>query len=372
MTDIIVKPALLNAHRGFLPLHDPARAFPASSHLSILDDIGRDLPQLLEQEDFRSRVRALDIPYWPENLDPVEQRPFLRLYYLRLGFLAAGYINQTITPAATELPANIAQPLVHACRLLGRPPILSYDGYALYNWYRLDKDAPVELGNIDTIQNFVALYDEHWFILVHIEIEAIAEGIINAIISISRCLETSDIDNLNASLFKIAQLVSKQEQILRRIPEHMDSAIYFKSFRPYIRFFENVHYQDVDIAPMNFRGETGAQSSIIPSLVALMKIPHKPSLLTDHLLDMRRYMPRDHRVFIEWLEKMPDFKAMADDTAFNQVLDAMAGFRKVHFAWADEYINQHTDDPRGTGGTGGTPYIPWLQQLIDETLAHRK
>jgi len=80
-------------------------------------------------------------------------------------------------------------------------------------------------------------------------------------------------------------------------------------------------------------------------------------------------MPRDHRLFIEWLEKMPDFKSIADNNAFNQVLDAMANFRKVHYGWADEYINQHTDDPRGTGGT---PYIQWLQQLIDETRAHRK
>ena len=164
MTEVIVKPALLNAHRGFLPIHDPARAFPESSHLSMLDEIGLDLPQLLEKEDFRSHVRELDIPHWPENLDPLEQKAFLRLYYLRLGFLASAYINQTLTSPATELPVNIAQPLVHACRLLGRPPILSYDGYALYNWYRLDKDAPIELGNIDTIQNFVALYDEHWFI----------------------------------------------------------------------------------------------------------------------------------------------------------------------------------------------------------------
>lgn len=369
MADVIAKPALLSAHRGFLPIHDPARAFPESSHLSILDDIGRDLPHLLEMEDFRSRIRALEIPHWPENLDPVEQKPFLRLYYLRLGFLASAYINQTIAPLATELPINIAQPLVHACQLLGRPPILSYDGYALYNWYRLDKDAPVQLGNIDTIQNFVALYDEHWFILVHIEIEAIAEAIVDAIIRISKCLDTNDIDNLNGALFKIAKLVKKQEQTLRRIPEHMDSAIYFKSFRPYIRFFENVQYQGIDMAPINYRGETGAQSSIMPSLVALMKIPHQSSLLMDHLHDMRKYMPRDHRMFIEWLEHLPNFKSVASMDAFNQVLDAIANFRKVHYTWAEEYINQHTDDPRGTGGT---PYTQWLKQLIDETLAYRK
>ena len=29
--------------------------------------------------------------------------------------------------------------------------------------------------------------------------------------------------------------------VLRRIPERMSPALYFKEFRPYIRFFEDVH-----------------------------------------------------------------------------------------------------------------------------------
>src|SRR6266699_5822944 len=66
-------------------------------------------------------------------------------------------------------------------RELSRPPILSYDGYALYNWKRFDPSGPIALGNIDTLQSFVHLYDEHWFILVHVEIENIAAGILAAI-----------------------------------------------------------------------------------------------------------------------------------------------------------------------------------------------
>jgi len=33
----------------------------------------------------------------------------------------------------------------------------------------------------------------------------------------------------------------------------------------------------------------------------------------------------------------------------------------------EKYINRRTDDPRGTGGT---PYMQWLKQLIDETRSH--
>ena len=50
------------------------------------------------------------------------------------------------------------------------------------------------------------------------------------------------------------------------------------------------------------------------------------------------------------------------------VLDAMAEFRSVHYGWAQEYIDRRTNDPRGTGGT---PYMQWLKQLIDETIAFK-
>jgi indoleamine 2,3-dioxygenase len=107
----------------------------------------------------------------------------------------------------------------------------------------------------------------------------------------------------------------------------------------------------------------------MPSLVALMKIPHQPSLLTNHLADMRNFMPAEHRALIAEIEAIPDVRDLAGAGPFNAVLDAMAEFREVHFGWAQEYINKYTDDPRGTGGT---TYMHWLQQLIDETKSLRK
>jgi indoleamine 2,3-dioxygenase len=119
---------------------------------------------------------------------------------------------------------------------------------------------------------------------------------------------------------------------------------------------------------VNFRGETGAQSSIMPLLVAFMKIPHQQSMLTDHLSDMRNYMPAEHRHLIAAVETMPGIRAIADKQSYNAILEAMAEFRTVHYGWADEYINRRTNDPRGTGGT---PYMRWLKQLIAETLVFK-
>ena len=365
--------------RGFLPEHDPLIGFPANSEFAGLDEIGRDLPSLLQDPGFRAYARSLDIPLWPENRVSESDLPELRLYYVRVGFLAAAYINQVGREPSKVLPANLALPLCRACKLLNRPPILSYDGYALYNWKRFLKDDPIALGNIDTVQNFVHLYDEHWFILVHVEIEAIAARILDAIATVHEALDANAPAPIDDAVGDIAGAVEQQVRVLRRIPEKMDPALYYKTFRPYIRFFETVEYE-AEVAGgrvaagsaarmrISFRGETGAQSSIMPLLVAFMKIPHRPSMLTNHLIDMRNYMPAEHRALLAAVEAMPSIRAVASKENYNAVLDAMAEFRSVHYGWAQEYINRRTDDPRGTGGT---PYMEWLKQLIDETLAFK-
>jgi indoleamine 2,3-dioxygenase len=365
--------------RGFLPEHDPLIGFPSNSEFGGLDEIGRDLPSLLQDSGFRAYARLLDIPLWPENRVTDSDVPELRLYYLRVGFLASAYINQVGQEPSRVLPANLALPLCRACKLLNRPPILSYDGYALYNWKRFHKDGPIALGNIDTVQNFVHLYDEHWFILVHVEIEAIAARILDAIATVQAALDTHAPGSIDDAVREVAAAINEQVRVLRRIPEKMDPALYYKTFRPYIRFFENVEYE-ADVAGarvaagsaarlrISFRGETGAQSSIMPLLVAFMKIPHRTSMLTAHLIDMRNYMPAEHRALIAVVEAMPSIRAIASKQNYNAVLDAMAEFRSVHYEWAQEYINRRTDDPRGTGGT---PYMQWLKQLIEETLAFK-
>ena len=354
--------------RGFLPSRDPARSFAPGSALSVLDEIGRDLPSLLEDSGFRHYVRGLRIPEWPEDRLRDETLPELRLYYLRLGFLASAYINQVGQPPANALPQNVAVPLCKACALLERPPILSYDGYALYNWKRFDASGPIALGNIDTLQDFVHLYDEHWFILVHVEIEAIGAQVLAGIDRAARAIVSSNPAEVSPALRDVASAVWRQVAVLRRIPEKMNSSLYYRTFRPYIRFFENVVYEGVTQTAMNFRGETGAQSSLMPVLIALMKIPHRQSVLTDHLTDMRRFMPLEHRQLIAELEAVPTVRDLADPEAYNDVLEAMATFREVHYGWAQEYVNRWVADPRGTGGT---PYMTWLRQLIDETRMHK-
>src|SRR4029077_20811819 len=175
---------------------------------------------------------------------------------------------------------------------------------------------------------------EHWFILVHVEIEALSSGHLQAIDRAAEAMASDDSAGLNEAVADVARTLWAQGETLRRIPEKMDPALYYKTFRPYIRFFEGVVYEGVDTSPLNFRGETGAQSSVIPTIVAFLKVPHQPSMLTDHLADMRRFMPREHRALLEQIEQLPDPRGKVEKTPYNDALEALAAFRETHLEFA--------------------------------------
>jgi indoleamine 2,3-dioxygenase len=202
----------------------------------------------------------------------------------------------------------------------------------------------------------------------HVRIRSLPDLFFRLNYHAAEAMRSGDDGGLNQALAGIAQGLWRQVEVLRRISEKMDPRLYYKTFRPYIRVFENVVYEGVDERPVNFRGETGAQSSIMPTLVAFMKIPHRPTALTDHLAEMRKFMPAEHRAVIEEIEALPTVRDRADRGRYNEILEGMAAFRTIHYGLAGESINKRVADPRGTGGT---PYTIWLKQLIDETYAHR-
>lgn len=53
------------------------------------------------------------------------------------------------------LPAGLAAPWCAVAAALDMPPVLVYATYNLANWRRLDPAAPVQLGNICCLHNFL-------------------------------------------------------------------------------------------------------------------------------------------------------------------------------------------------------------------------
>ena len=107
----------------------------------------------------------------------------------------------------------------------------------------------------------------------------------------------------------------------------------------------------------------------MPALIALMKTEHKLGICPNHLAAMCGFVPARYRCLLPETERLPPLSKLASSDSFNAIQDAMAAFREVHYGWAGEYVYQRVEDPRGTGGT---PYMTWLKQLMDETKAARR
>ena len=359
--------------RGFLPAADPLSAFPFGSPLAALDEWGARLPDLLRDPGFRGHVREHFWPgHWFKYCTGPEYLPELRLYYVRLAFMASAYMHQLGQEQAMVLPHNIAVPLVEIARLLGRLPILSYDGYALYNWRRINPQGPITPDNLTTIHNFMHLPDgdgvnqETWFIDIHVAIEHIAARILDVLARFVK--GEADLDD---ALRHIAHTINRMRAVLARIPEHMDPMVYHKTFRNYIQGFKDIVYEGVPGEPLTLRGETGAQSSIFPLLDSFLKVHHdRRRKSTREFADMRNYMPAEHRALLALVDALPlDFtkRSRIVQQARNEALEAMYAFNYRHLGNADAYIYHRTAT---TTGTGGTPR-GWLTQMAADRLASR-
>jgi indoleamine 2,3-dioxygenase len=277
--------------------------------------------------------------------------------------------------------------------MLGRPPVLSYASYALDNWRRVDPQRHVELGNIVLLQNFLGGQDEEWFVLIHVAIEAQAGPALAAMITAQQAVADDQPDLVADQLAIMARTVDTMHEILLRMPERCDPYIYFNRVRPYIHGWANhpslpfgMLYQGVAEyggQPQSFRGETGAQSSIIPSCDAVLGITHEKDVLHAYLMEMRDYMPPRHRAFIEAVEAGPSVrdyvmqhrkKHPALRERYNDAVDGVERFRSTHLEYAHNYIIKQSraghDNPTDVG-TGGTPFAPYLKKHRDETTRHR-
>jgi indoleamine 2,3-dioxygenase len=309
---------------------------------------------------------------------------------LLLSYLGHGYVWAE-EPPATTLPRSIAVPWHAVATHLGRPPVLSYASYALDNWRLLDPAGPIDLDNIAIQQNFFGGADEDWFIAIHVDIEAKAAALVAAVTPTLDAAQAGDGEGVASGLRNVLASLDAMIDSLKRMPEQCDPYIYYRRVRPYIHGWKNnpalpdgMVYEGVTAyggAPQLFRGETGAQSSIVPLLDALLGVAHADDPLAEYLREMRTYMPPQHQRFIAAVESAAPVRAVvkaADSSAlrevYNACVDQLAAFRTLHLEYAASYINKQAETSESNPvavGTAGTPFMEYLKKHRDESAAHR-
>ncbi len=383
MSTLIAAPEI-SSKRGFLPLQDLLPRLPRQ--FDLWEDLAQRLPKLLASDQFRKTVEnSPPFPAGAISNDRERERAMVLLSYLGHVFVWGG------ARPATVLPVRLAVPWHRVAESLGRPPVLSYSSYALHNYFRFDPSREIEIGNLGLIQNFLGGIDEEWFILIHVEIERKAAPAMAALHACLEAAEAGEAQRLETLLTEVHASLRSMIATLRRMPERCDPYIYYHRVRPYIHGWKNhpdlpegVVYVGVEAyggRPQQFRGETGAQSSIVPSLDAMLGVAHQDDPLRVYLQEMRAYMPPAHRAFIESLERRTPVRAFVQRAgkralteAYNACTEALNDFRSLHLEYAATYIfNQAQTDAKNPHavGTGGTPFMEYLKKHRDETADSR-
>ncbi len=340
--------------------------------LERVESLAADLPTLLHDRRLRAVVEDLPVFDYAALEHEANCRVIERLFML-YGYFASAYVYANDDPVG-RIPASVAVPLVRLSQLARRPPILTYSTMVLGNWHLQDPDGSLTLGNLQTLQTFLDVPDEHWFILVHVAIEARAINILNGVHAAQVAIANEDDQALHGALRAIKQGLIDITTTFHNMEKGCDPDIYYQQVRPYMFGFNKVVYEGVkayDNQPMTIRGGSGAQSSIVPALVNALGIEHQQSELTRHLDDMLDYMPVAHRHYIgtmrqsrirRYVQAHPVFT-----DAYNHCLRQLMTFRRAHFYYARTYIFQKSTNPVGTGGT---LFMDFLSKLVAETEAH--
>ena len=374
--------------KTFLPSKDPLNEYKTSSKsLDRLADIADQLPKLLLTSKIQKNINSLktndlSVDLLIKNKNIRE----LKLAMVQLSFISHAYIWGAKTPSKV-LPEALAKPWTQVANILGRPPILSYASYCLDNWYRLNKKENISLENVGLLTNFLGGVDEDWFVTIHVCIEDAAREAIRAADSISKLNDKNSIKDFSDQLKLIISSLRKVNAIFSRMPEKCDPYVYYHRVRPFIFGTKDnpdlkkglIYKNQYNNKPQFFRGETGAQSSIMPFLDGALGIYHTEDHLRHYLNEMRDYMPPKHRRSIEIVEKRSNAKSCILESKkltyeYNKCLEEIRIFRAQHLEFAATYIHKQSQitNPFGKGGstitgTGGTPFMKYLKKHRDET-----
>ena len=376
----------------FLPKKPPINSYNTrSKSLDLLQNIAAQLPKLLLTNQVQSKINKLkknDLSV--DILIKNKKAKEINLAMAHLSFIAHAYIWGGKSPQRI-LPEVISKPWVKLSKYLGRPPILSYASYCLDNWYKINKDEPISLDNVALINNFLGGVDEDWFVTIHVCIEDAASDAIDSACELSFLNEKNKTKDFSKHLSRIRDSLKKVNYIFAKMPEKCDPYIYYHRVRPYIFGTKNnpdlkqglIYENQFNNKPQFYRGETGAQSSIIPLLDGALGITHTNDNLRHYLNEMRDYMPPKHRKLIEDVEQRSQVKNLITKSKklikeYNQCLDEIHKFRSQHLEYAATYIHKQAQivNPFGSGGstirgTGGTPFMKYLKKHRDETDKHK-
>ncbi|TPX59854.1 hypothetical protein SpCBS45565_g07652 [Spizellomyces sp. 'palustris'] len=387
---------VITPQNGFLPIQDPLAVLPESFDKleSLLQrmplrryDTGK--PGLLATGEFGRAVES-ELPVY--DVSKVDDSRLLTALFRDYTFAASAYLLEPCDIMHRQrgdyglgrdrLPRSLAVPLTQVAQKLHAKPFMEYaQSYSLYNYKRLDPTLPATYENLDLIRGFSGMDSEHGFILVHVSMVSHTGDQIKHTLGALEAISQSSREGFNSHLAGLLTTMQKINAEMETMWIRSSPGDYTK-FRTFIMGTKNqpmfprgVVYEGVSEQPTFYRGESGANDSIVPSLDNFLQVtermPGNP--LTEILKDFRSYRPENHSMWLTWLEgkaKELDVRGFAlkdpnSAVLYLALLDQLRDFRARHWNFTKTYILKNTRHPTATGGS---PIVTWLPNQLSVVL----
>ena len=283
------------------------------------------------------------------------------------------------SPGRDTLPAQLAVPLKKLADALGHQPFMEYaSSYALVNYKFRDANLTggeagrYSFDNMDLIRSFQdAFGSERGFILVHVVMVSFSGRALSATENALIAAADRDVARFEEAMSRLLDTYRSINVAMESMWGRSKSSDYMK-FRSFIfgtapkegnpMFPKGVVYEGVSPEPLFYRGESGANDSLVPILDNLLEItaalPNND--LTRTLRDFRSYRPKNQRDYLATLESratlagVKDFALSASGSAkakglYLLMIDQVREFRNRHWLFAREYILKSTNFEYATG-----------------------
>ena len=381
---------------GFLPVGEPMEKLPEKYNIinDLLDEMRitkkDSTPGLLANLKFGEEIEK-KLPFF--DFEDITDKKLLACLYRDYCFLASAYSLEPAHynlkdgiygKARDKLPKNIALPLFILSEKVEGLPWLDYAyGYGLNN--AVLKDESLDKGDYKsyrTIRMFNGIESESGFINVHVAMVSYSGELLDyqqKILESASYGRYNELEEyLNLHYFTLNKILESLQTMWKACKKSE-----YLSFRTFImgqkgneKMYPNgyISYEiDNDELKYTFRGETGAQDSLIPSIDNLFQIKYPRNKLTEYLYDLRLYRPIDHQEYIDYnfiMSKKLDLinfikKDPQCSLALLKNLNAIRLFRRKHWNLTKMYIIKNTKHPVATGGT---PITTWLPNQLGATM----
>lgn len=374
----------VSGEHGFLPMFEPLDKLPEkySQVQDLIDKLDNTLlkePGLIE-EAIHNLHNLFDF------VKDEEDKKVLQALYRAYSFLTSAYLlapahfnkdsDGKYGKAHQKLPSQLAMPFVEVSKKLDVSPWLDYHyAYSLGNYVKKDKSGDLHWKNLKMACSFTGTQDEVGFIMNHVYINEISPNLVSGIF---KAYSGGKKEGLKQVFETIRNMNERRRTMWEASNPHN-----YNNFRAFIMgiegndeiFGDGVIYEGVSEEPRKYRGQTGAQDDIIPSLdIFTGVIKYYPdNMLTKYLLDLRKYRPKCVQEYFKDLEEeAPKFLETLDKDELILLLgivEQIYYFRAYHMQFVVFYILKNT---KYASATGGTPIISWIPNQIGAVLSYMK